>query len=242
MAMPPLRLVQIGLRSVIGWGLKHIRCAGRGTLKTLIVDDHALFRAGLRLLLKSMNPQVEVLEAGTLAEAFAAARRHPDLQLCLLDLSLQGESGLDALTRFKVAAPDLAIVVVSAATDASTVHACLDAGAMSFVPKSVSPQELVIALCKVMGGDVYLPEDVLLAVPPGEQAPQLSPRQFDTLRALARGLSAKSIARELDLSEHTVKEYTGAVFQALGVHNRTEAVVKASRLGLLGALQNKPGL
>ena len=211
-------------------------------MKILIVDDHALVRAGLRLLLKSMNARVEVLEAGTSAEALVAVQAHPDIHLCLLDLSLQGESGIDVLVRFKAAAPDVPVVIVSAATDASAVRDCLNAGAMSFVPKTVPPADLAAAMRKVMGGAVYLPEEVLQADGVDEPALPLSPRQFDTLKALARGMPAKSIARELGISENTVKEYTSAVFQALGVHNRTEAVVKASRLGLLGALPSGPGL
>lgn len=205
-------------------------------MKILVVDDHALFRAGLRLLLQSIEHDAEVLEASTLDEAIALTIAHPDLSICLLDLNLEGESGLDGLARLKQVAPDVAAVVVSAAHDPVTIHACLDVGAMSFVPKSMPPATLALAMREVLVGNVYLPPDVLAhARSSGTAAPTLSRRQHDVLRALGRGLPTKSIARELGLSEHTVKEYISALFSVLKVSNRTEAVVTASVLGLWSA-------
>lgn len=205
-------------------------------MKILVVDDHALFRAGLRLLLQSIQHDAEVLEASTLAEAITLTTAHPDLSICLLDLNLEGECGLDGLSRLKQIAPDIAAVVVSAAHDPATIHACLDVGAMSFVPKSMPPATLALAMKEVLAGNVYLPPEVLAhGGPRGIAAPVLTRRQHDVLRALGRGLPTKSIARELRLSEHTVKEYISALFFALKVSNRTEAVVTASALGLWSA-------
>jgi DNA-binding NarL/FixJ family response regulator len=205
-------------------------------VKILVLDDHALFRAGLRLLLQSIQRDAEVFEASTLAEAIALTTTHPDLAICLLDLNLEGEYGLDGLSRLKRIAPDIAAVVVSAAHDPVTIHACLDVGAMSFVPKSMPPATLALALREVVAGNVYLPPDVLAhAGPGGLPAPTLTRRQHDVLRALGRGLPTKSIARELSLSEHTVKEYISTLFSVLKVNNRTEAVVTASALGLWSA-------
>jgi two-component system nitrate/nitrite response regulator NarL len=205
-------------------------------VKILLVDDHALFRAGLRLLLQSIQHDAEVFEASTLAEAIALTTAHPDLSICLLDLNLEGEYGLDGLSRLKQFAPDVAAVVVSAAHDPVTIRACLDVGAMSFVPKSMPPATLALAMREVLAGNVYLPPDVLsYAEASGAAAPTLSRRQHDVLRALGRGLPTKSIARELGLSEHTVKEYISTLFSALKVSNRTEAVVTASVLGLWSA-------
>ena len=205
-------------------------------MKILVVDDHALFRAGLRLLLQSIQHDAEVLEASTLAEAIALTTTHPDLSMCLLDLNLQGECGLDGLARLKQIASEVAAVVVSAAHDAATIHACLDVGAMSFVPKSMPPATLALAMREVLAGHVYLPPDVLAhAGAGGTAAPVLTRQQHDVLRALGRGLPTKSIARELKLSEYTVKEYISALFCALKVSNRTEAVVTASALGLWSA-------
>lgn len=200
--------------------------------KILLVDDHALFRAGLRLLVSTILRNVQVLEAGSLAEAIETLKDRKDVSLCLLDLVLEDGSGLEALTAFRNAAPATAVVVVSATQDAATIRACLDAGAMSFVPKSMPAPALTQALRRVLSGHVFLPEQVLSATPaPGERS-GLSPRQLDVLNALSRGLPTKSIARELGISEHTVKEHLTNVFQALRVTNRTEAVIAAARLGL----------
>ncbi|MCT8176019.1 response regulator transcription factor [Variovorax sp. CY25R-8] len=202
-------------------------------MKILVVDDHALFRAGLRLLLASMESGAAVYEAATLREATAAVAAHPDLAVCLLDLTLARERGHEALTAFKAAAPDVAVVIVSATSDLATVRACIDAGAMSFVPKSMPPETLTRALRRVLAGQIYLPQEVLNTIALAHELPALSPRQVDVLRGLARALPTKAIARELRLSEYTVKEYICGLFEALDVHNRTEAVITASRLGLL---------
>lgn len=229
----PLRLTAAALADV-RMRPQTILTKGRESyqMKILVVDDHALFRAGLRLLLVSMGGNASIYEAATAAEATAVAAAHPDLAVCLLDLSLGPEHGLDSLKRFKAIAPDVVVVIVSAANDMATVRMCIEAGAMSFVPKSMPPETLRMALEKVLTGQIYLPEEVMHTTATVSR-PSLSPRQIDVLRGLARALPTKSIARELFLSEYTVKEYISGLFEALQVHNRTEAVITASRLGLL---------
>lgn len=199
-------------------------------MKILIVDDHALFRAGLRMLLGTIGHAVVSFEAATIAEALATIAGHPDIELCLLDLSLKNEQGLAAIERLKDAAPGIAVVVVSGAEESATIRACVEAGAMSYIPKSVAPEVLTQALQRVLAGAVYLPEQVMSALAAAPVPAALTPRQEQVLQCLSRGLPTKLIARELQLSEHTVKEYIANIFQALGVHNRTEAVIKASRL------------
>jgi DNA-binding NarL/FixJ family response regulator len=201
-------------------------------MKILIVDDHALFRAGLRMLLTAISPAAICLEAGTVNDAMACVAEHPDLQLCLLDLSLRHESGDGMIERIKLSAPRVAVVVVSAAEDPTLIRACIDAGAMSFIPKSAPPDVLTKALQHVLSGAVYLPAQVVPAADASERHPTLSPRQMQVLQCLSRGLPTKLIARELALSEHTVKEYIALVFQAVGARNRTEAVIKAGYLRL----------
>jgi len=202
-------------------------------MKILLVDDHALFRAGLRMLLTTYHREAVMLEAATMMEALELCAANADLQLCLLDLSLKAEAGLQMLSRLATAAPLAAIVVVSATEDPVTICACLDAGAMSFIPKSAPPAVLAEALRQVLNGAVYLPAQVLTGAANLPDRPMLSARQHQVLRAVSRGLSNKVIAGELGLSESTVKEYLGAVFQALGVRNRTEAVIRAMQFHLL---------
>lgn len=203
-------------------------------MKILLLDDHALFRAGLRLLLGTIDRNAAVLEAGTINEAIALADQHPDLELCLLDLNLRHENGLMALGSIKAAAPDVAVVIVSSSDDEALVRTCLDAGAMSFIAKSSAPEVLSEALGHVLAGAVYLPPRMLdIEDNSGKLAVALSSRQRDVLRGLCRGLSTKSIAHDLSLSDHTVKEYIASLFLLLDVHNRTEAVIKASQMRLL---------
>ena len=202
-------------------------------MKILLVDDHALFRAGLRMLLTTICHNATTLEAATIAEGIALTQAHPDLELCLLDLSLKNESGLAAITALKEAAPQAAVVVVSSADDSATIRACLDSGAMSFIPKSLGPDVLTQALQHVLKGTVYLPEQIVNAADEEPGRPALTPRQWEVLHCLSRGLPTKLIAREMNLSEHTVKEHIALLFQALGVRNRTEAVIKGSQWRLL---------
>jgi DNA-binding NarL/FixJ family response regulator len=201
-------------------------------VKILIIDDHALFRAGLRLLLSTIGQNVNCLEAADLKEGLALISQHTDLQLCLLDLALKNEHGLDAIQKIKETAPHVAVVVVSGADDVATIRRCIDAGAMSFIPKSVAPEALTQALQHVLKGAVYLPEHIVSALEKTDKHALLTPRQQQVLQCLSRGLPTKLIAREMGLSEHTVKEYIALVFQALGARNRTEAVIKASQLRL----------
>jgi DNA-binding NarL/FixJ family response regulator len=205
-------------------------------MKILLLDDHALFRAGLRLLLTTFNSSHIILEAGTTANALEIAAQHPDLELCLLDLNLRNEIGLLALDKIKTAIPEIAVVIVSSSEDAVLIRKCLDAGAMSYISKSSPPEELSQAIQQVLGGSVYLPPTMYSEVNDVvNPSIVLSPRQRDVLLGLCRGLPTKSIARELGLSDYTVKEYVSAVFQLLSVHNRTEAVIKASQMHLFTA-------
>jgi DNA-binding NarL/FixJ family response regulator len=201
-------------------------------VKILLIDDHALFRAGLRMLLGTIGQNVTCVEAGNLADAMALLEREPDVQMCLLDLALKNEHGLGAIQRIKETAPHVAVVVVSGAEDSPTIARCIDAGAMSFIPKSVTPDVLKHALQQVLGGAVYLPDQIVSAIENQPPCPHLTPRQLQVLQALSRGLPTKLIARELELSEYTVKDHIALVFQALGARNRTEAVIKASQLRL----------
>jgi DNA-binding NarL/FixJ family response regulator len=120
-------------------------------VKILIVDDDPLFRAGLRMLLRTIGNQVSCLEASDLTHALALIAQHADLQLCLLDLMLKDEYDIESIRSIKDAAPALAVVVVSGADDGATIRRSIDAGAMGFIPKSVAPEMLTRALQRVLG-------------------------------------------------------------------------------------------
>jgi DNA-binding NarL/FixJ family response regulator len=207
-------------------------------MNVLLIDDHALFREGLKFLLRSLDAALAVDEAGNCAKALehAAARSY---DLVLLDLKMPGVDGLDALAALRDAIPAAPLVVLSGEDNAAVVRAAIERGAMGFIPKSSTPEVLIQALRLVLARGVYLPPTVLDAAGPATAPPAasqalcaLTPRQTDVLRCVIQGKPNKIIARELDVSESTVKAHLSSVLRALGAHNRTEAVYAAAKLGL----------
>jgi DNA-binding NarL/FixJ family response regulator len=202
-------------------------------MKVLIVDDHSLFRAGLRLLILSMRPDTEIFEAEEISKALEIARAHPDLRLCLLDIYLSKENGLQHLAQIKSLVPEIAIVVVSADDNIQAVTASLNAGAMGFIPKRSSPSELLSALLRVLNEEIYIPDNMKFERRQEELSSSpsiLSKRQWDVFCCVMRGLSNKLICRELSLSDNTVKSHLAAIFRIFGVHTRTELLLTATKV------------
>lgn len=213
-------------------------------MNVLVVDDHALFREGLKFLLRELDASLVVDEAGDCAAALERTATH-GYDLVLLDLNLPGLRGMDALAALRGAIPGAPTVVLSGEDSPELVRSAIRAGAMGFIPKSSTREVLIQALRLVFAGGVYLPPAALdthtaaaplAAYGPGEPPDAarlgLTPRQMDVLRCVIQGKPNKSIARELDISEGTVKAHLSAVMQALGARNRTEAVYAAAKLGL----------
>ncbi|MEX8495110.1 LuxR C-terminal-related transcriptional regulator [Sphaerotilus sp.] len=215
-------------------------------MKALLVDDHALFRSGLMLLLAARFPAVVMREADGLTSALAHLSAEPDIELVLLDLGLSDSQGLSTLRQLRAVSDELTLVVLSASDDVETMMAALNEGAAGFIPKTTRGKVVEQALRVVLGGGIYLPPVVYSAVAPLPELEQtdeeraaeaidrlgLSPRQIDVLRLLTAGQSNKVICRELYLAESTIKTHLLALFRKLGVNSRTEAVVAAARIGL----------
>lgn len=208
-------------------------------MRILVCDDHALFREGLRHVLRELAPGVEIVPAAGAAEALRAVE-DPALDLVLLDLRLPGEDGLAVLRKIRVLAPTLPVVMLSASESAADARASLEAGASGFVPKSSTAPVLLSALRLVLAGGVYLPA-LLLDAAPGEpveahrrRGEGLTERQREVLVLLARGLTNREIAQTLAIAEGTVKAHVAAIFEALDVTNRTEAASAMHELGLGG--------
>ena len=219
-------------------------------MKVLLVDDHALLRDGIALVMEREFPGLQLAQAGTLAEARTAIERHADIQLVLLDLSLPDGHGIAELPWLREAAPAARLVALSADESIDTIMAAINAGAAGFIPKSVQSGAMLEALRIVLDGGIYLPSAALdrrnaprpdtpnWVVPQALSPEQIgfSPRQADVLRMLVDGKSNKVIGRELEMSESTVKTHLSAIFRKLDAGSRTQAVVAAARLGLrLGA-------
>jgi len=218
-------------------------------MKVLLVDDHALLRDGIALVMEREFTGLQLVQAGTLAEARAAIEQHADIQLVLLDLSLPDGHGIAELPWLREAAPRARLVALSADESIDTIMAAINAGAAGFIPKSVQSGAMLQALRIVLDGGIYLPSAALdrRTAPRPDTAnwmPQalspeqigFSPRQADVLRMLVDGKPNKVIGRELEMSESTVKTHLSAIFRKLDAGSRTQAVVAAARLGLrLGA-------
>src|SRR5690242_5418079 len=219
------------------------------SLKILIADDHALLRQGLRQLLGDENPDYQFAEAdGFHAALDALAANQADL--LLIDLGMPDMSGAESLRKLRAAFPDTKIAVLTGLDDRATILHCLGAGVHGYIVKSSPAQEILRAISTIMAGGVYVAPSLaqigslhdMPAAEPGvdrnaagelpADMPRFTSRQRDVLRLLAQGHSTKEIARTLDLGPGTVKIHLGAIFRALNAHNRTEAVVLASRLNL----------
>jgi len=207
-------------------------------MKCLLVDDHALVRDALALLIALHHPDVDLRHAGRLHEARAVLDDERDVDLVLLDLSLPDSGGLATLHTVRKLAPEARIVVLSADERPETVLAAIDTGAAGFIPKSTESRRLREALATVLNGGVHIPAIALASAPAPDAQPAsaqqlgLTPRQVDVLRMLVGGRSNKLIARALELSPSTVKTHLEAIFERLRVKSRTQAVVAAARLGL----------
>ena len=194
----------------------------------------------MRYLLRSFDAELEMDEASNCNEALERVAGC-SYDLVLLDLKMPGLNGLDALAALREAAPGMPLVVLSGESDPGVIRSAIDGGAMGFITKSSTPEVLIQALRLVLAKGVYLPQLVLDQAYAGGSVPRtasstlpgITPRQMDVLRCVIRGQPNKAIARELALSEGTVKAHLSAVFQVLGAHSRTEAVYAAAKLGLL---------
>ncbi len=198
------------------------------TMKILIVDDHSLFRNGLRFLLARLAEKVEIFEASDVAKGLALDEQHPDIDLILLDLQMPGTHGLDGLGEFRRRFPASAVVLLSGATATDMVMEGRAKGAQGFIAKAVSAEEMLDALRHVLDGELWFPSLVQV-----QTQIHLSPRQIEVLSGLCLGQSNKEIGRDLGMSENTVRSHIAVIFRALGVTSRTEAAMSARRHGLV---------
>lgn len=211
-------------------------------MKLLVVDDHTLFRDGLRHVLCQLEDNVQILEAPTCTHALTMAAGEDDLDMVLLDLGLPDMDGFDALRLLHQRFPILPIVVLSASEEESDAQKSLTEGALGFIPKSSSGQVMLSALRLIFAGGIYLPPFLKrfgMSPSPVSATTQkssksdtgsqgLTERQLEVLSLLRQGKSNKQIATVLGLTEGTVKVHLAAIYRALNVTNRTEAVIAAS--------------
>jgi DNA-binding NarL/FixJ family response regulator len=203
-----------------------------GSLVIGLADDHPIVREALASALRGLAPDVRILEASDAGGALALLDAGSALDLLLVDLRMPGVEGLGTVRALRERAPEVPLVVVSAEDDPDIVGPLLALGVAGFVPKSETPAVIVSALRLVLAGGTYVPPRLAAAAAaprPGPADAGLTPRQWEVVKLLARGLPNKSIASALGVTEGTVKVHLIAVFRALGVRNRTAAVLAARR-------------
>lgn len=206
-------------------------------MHVLLIDDHEMFRQGVRFLLTDLHDDIRFTDASNCEEALSALAAD-EADLALLDLNMPGPDGLTALRQIRAAHPAVPVAVLSGMDDPDLIRSAIDQGASGFVPKASSSDVLVAALRLILAGGVYLPKAALNASPTrsaasaGQNTDLLSERQTDVLLKAIQGKPNKVIAREMSIAEGTVKTHLSAAFKVLGVHNRTEAVFAAAKLGL----------
>jgi DNA-binding NarL/FixJ family response regulator len=214
----------------------------------LLVDDHALFRVGMRNILER-EPGFEIVgEADDTRGAFdLSVQLSPDI--ILMDLSLPAPGGIETTQRIKRELPSAGIIVLAVSEDEDALFEAIKAGAAAFILKDVAPDDLVAIIRRVASGEYLINDKVFakpavasrvlkefreLAIYGQEAAPifaPLSPREVEILDNIAQGMTNKQVAYALSISEQTVKNHMSSILRKLSVNDRTQAVVYAMRQG-----------
>jgi DNA-binding NarL/FixJ family response regulator len=216
--------------------------------KILLVDDHALFRVGMRQILEREPDFSIVGEAENARDAFTLATElSPDT--VLLDLSLPAPGGIETTQRIKREIPSIGIIALAVAEDEDQLFEAIKAGAAAFILKDINPDDLVTIIRRVRAGEYLINDKVFsrpsvasrvlkefreLAVYGQEATPifaPLSPREVEILDNIAKGMTNKQVAYALTISEQTVKNHMSSILRKLSVNDRTQAVVYAMKQG-----------
>ena len=213
--------------------------SAKRAISILIVDDHPVYRWGLKTLLEGMGDLRVVGEAESAAEAITKARDlHP--QLIVMDISMPGATGIEATKTLASQYPKIGVIIVTMLADKETFLSAIRVGARGFLLKEASWEEVGLAIRIVSFGGLAFDSHSagwIVEYLANEQAganlfPELTDREREVLELIADGLGNSAIARELNLSVKTVRNYISRIFTKLQVIDRTEAAVRARRAGL----------
>ena len=205
-------------------------------MRILTVDDHQLFRDGMKSLLAQWRSDATVIDVGRLADALDALARNPRFDLILLDLTLPDSLDPEATVRsMREAAGEVPIVAISMEERVAVLARAIGAGARGFIRKSDSAAVMLATLDMVLAGGSCIPSELLTQAEPAARLPALSTRQREVLRLIARGLSNKEISRELGIAEATVKVHVHHVLRLIDAPSRAKAAIWASRMALVEA-------
>lgn len=197
----------------------------------LLIDDHAMFRSGLKMVIMAAIPDAQIHEAGSLREALADLPDAPGaMDAILLDINLHGLSGLEGIELLHHKWPRVPVLMLSSQSEPETVRLAMARGAAGFVSKADTADHIVQAIQAVLRGscaDSALSSEL-------KNARRLTPRQYEVLDLLHQGLSNKLVARQLSLSENTVRRHVQDILMFFDVGSRAEAVAAARRQRLIG--------
>ncbi len=209
-------------------------------MNIILIDDHALFRTGIEAILKNLEPKTVIKNYSDCNSAIQSESNPDQINLILLDYNIPGSEVKSNIEKTRSNFETAKIVIVSGEDDPNKIIIAIDHGVSGFIPKSSAPEVLIAALKLVLAGGVYLPSEVLRhqgSISTNAQAQEennplenLTARQYEVLIHVIDGKNNKTIAREMDLSLGTIKAHLSAAYTSLGVSNRTEAVVLASKL------------
>ena len=199
-------------------------------IKILIAEDHEIYRDGLRTLIETVvSDDSKIFEACDYGETLSALANHPDIALLSLDIHMPGVQGLEGLASIKNQYPLLPIVVVSTVDHQASIQQMVQFGADAFIAKTCSRQTMTQAFIDFIQGKPV----IISGESHHSQAVSLSPRQVNILERMAKGLSNKEIATELDISAATARDYVSEILKLFDSNNRTKAVIKALQLGFI---------
>ena len=196
----------------------------------LIVDDHPLFRSGLSMIFEQAQLCGAFIEAGSILEA---KKINEQVDLILLDIQMPGLDGISGISVLQEHFPSAPIIILSATSTDQKIAEAKQRGAMGFLQKTATTKDFVSAINGALKGRHQFPKESLKGVGLNDEQPHLTPRQLEVLALLAEGKPNKLIARQLDLSENTIRTHEGSILEQFNVISRTEAVLVAQRLGLV---------
>jgi DNA-binding NarL/FixJ family response regulator len=203
-------------------------------MKLLLVDDHALFRAGMRYVLKELDPGITLYEANECKQAIDIVNEHSDLDLILLDLNMPGLAGFACINQVMLTAKNVPVVVLSADDRAETISHAVQQGVQGYIQKSDNAEDMLSSIKQILAGESSFPESYK-NLPDTQEVNlvnRLTKRQREILALIVEGNGNKQIAARLGITEGTTRIHVTTIFKVLGVRSRSEAVYKALELGL----------